>query len=103
MRRILDGTPQHSNGTLTIVALAAEAQVLRNALTQRHPDLRNEFYALVRDRGATPDAELRLRAQVTQLKQTQANKSREIAQLRADTTGLVRTINQLIEHFQCGH
>ena len=38
MNRILADIPQHSNGALTIVALAAEAQVPRNALTQRHPE-----------------------------------------------------------------
>ncbi|MFD3880413.1 hypothetical protein [Streptomyces microflavus] len=35
MNRILSGAPEHSNGALTIVALAAEAQVHRNALTDR--------------------------------------------------------------------
>ena len=34
MDRILDGTPQRSNGALTVVALAQEAEVPRNALTQ---------------------------------------------------------------------
>ncbi|UQW99196.1 hypothetical protein [Streptomyces sp. RerS4] len=51
------GTPQVSNGALTIVALAQEAEVPRNALTQRHLDLKNEFYERVRERGATPDVE----------------------------------------------
>lgn len=55
--RILSGTPDHSNGALTIVALAAEAQVPRNALTQRHTDLKNEFYDKVRARGGIPDSE----------------------------------------------
>ena len=43
MKRILAGTPERSNGALTIVALAQEADVPRNALTQRHTDLKNEF------------------------------------------------------------
>jgi hypothetical protein len=64
MDRILSGTPEHSNGALTIVALAVEAGVPRNALTQRHTDLKNEFYEKVRARGATPDGEQRLRKQV---------------------------------------
>lgn len=38
--RILAGTPQCSTGALTIVALAAEDGVPRNALTQRHLDLK---------------------------------------------------------------
>ncbi|MFD7551711.1 hypothetical protein [Streptomyces sp. NPDC059816] len=48
MDLILTGTPERSNGALTIVALAAEAGVPRNVLTQRHLDLKNEFYAKVR-------------------------------------------------------
>jgi len=95
MDRILNGTPQASNGALTIVALAQEAGVPRNALTQRHLDLKNEFYERVKERGATPDAEARLRATIVKLKQTIANKSEELHQLRADVPALVRAVNQL--------
>ena len=49
LERILQGTPQYSSGALTIVALAEEAGVPRNALTQRHLDLKNDFYAQVSD------------------------------------------------------
>ncbi|MBL1110162.1 hypothetical protein JK361_37360 [Streptomyces sp. 5-8] len=83
MDRILDGTPQHSNGALTIVALALEASVPRNALTQRHTDLKAEFYDKVRARGTTPDSERRLRQQVRKLKELRAADAEEIAQLRA--------------------
>ncbi|WOT40706.1 hypothetical protein [Streptomyces coeruleorubidus] len=61
MNRILTGRPEHSNGALTIVALALEAGVPRNALTQRHLDLKSEFYAKVKERGQPTDAETRLR------------------------------------------
>jgi hypothetical protein len=37
MDRILADTPQHSNGALTIVALALEAEVPRNGLTDATP------------------------------------------------------------------
>lgn len=40
MDRILQGTAQHSNGALTIVALAREADVPRNALTSATPTSR---------------------------------------------------------------
>ena len=40
MERILAGAFERSNGALTIVALATEADVHRNALTQRHLDLK---------------------------------------------------------------
>jgi hypothetical protein len=42
IHRLLNDQAEHSNGALTIVALAQEAQVPRNALTQRHTDLKNE-------------------------------------------------------------
>jgi len=95
MGRILSDAPQNSNGALTIVALAQEAQVPRNALTQRHLDLKNEFYERVKERGATPDAEARLRATIGKLKQTIASKNRELGRLRADVPALVRAVNQL--------
>jgi hypothetical protein len=38
--RLLAGTPLRSNGSLTIVALAGEANVKRHLLTHRHTDLR---------------------------------------------------------------
>ncbi|MCZ1003305.1 hypothetical protein O1M63_43710 [Streptomyces mirabilis] len=95
MHRILTGTPEHSNGALTVVALALEAQVPRNALTQRHPDLRNEFYAQVKERGGVPDVEARLRAKIVQLKKTIGNKNEELARLREDVPSLVRVLNQL--------
>ncbi|MCX4789695.1 hypothetical protein OG369_39860 [Streptomyces sp. NBC_01221] len=95
MDRILSGMPEHSTGALTIVALAQEAQVPRNALTQRHPDLRNGFYDKVRERGQMPDAEKRLRKQIVKLKELRAADAEELAQLREDVAGLVRTVNQL--------
>jgi chromosome segregation ATPase len=95
MDRILAGTARHSTGALTIVALAQEAGVPRNALTQRHPDLRNEFYERVKERGATPEVEARLRATIVTLKNTIASKNKELDQLRADVPALVRAINQL--------
>ncbi|MFC4499614.1 MULTISPECIES: hypothetical protein [Streptomyces] len=94
MDRILGGTPEHSNGALTIVALALEAGIPRNALTQRHTDLKNEFYDKVRTRGGTPDSEQRLRKQVRRLKELRAAGTEEIAQLKADVEGLVGALHQ---------
>ncbi|MFD8006507.1 hypothetical protein [Streptomyces mirabilis] len=93
--RILAGRPEHSNGALTIVALAVEAGVPRNALTQRHLDLKNEFYTKVKERGHPTDAETRLRKQVVRLKELREKDKAELEQLRADVEGLVRVINQL--------
>lgn len=94
MDRILAGTPEKSNGALTIVALAIEAGVPRNALTQRHLDLKNDFYEKVRARGGTPDRERRLRKQVVKLKELRAADAEEIKQLRADVEALIGALHQ---------
>ncbi|HWO58946.1 MAG TPA: hypothetical protein VNO31_02730 [Umezawaea sp.] len=95
MDRILSGTAERSNGALTIVALALEAEVPRNALTQRHTDLKAEFYSRVAERGAPLEVETRLRATIAALRKTIANKNTELAQLRTDVPALVRAVNQL--------
>jgi septal ring factor EnvC (AmiA/AmiB activator) len=95
MDRILAGTPERSNGALTVVALALEASVPRNALTQRHTDLKNEFYQRTRERGADSEDEARLRAAIARLRKTIASKNRELAQIRADVPALVRAVSQL--------
>lgn len=95
MDRILAGTPERSNGALTVVALAIEASVPRSALTQRHTDLKSEFYLRIKGAGAHNEDEARLRATISRLRQTIANKNRELAQLRADVPALVRAVNQL--------
>ncbi|WP_191971678.1 hypothetical protein [Streptomyces luteolifulvus] len=95
MDRILCGRPERSNGALTIVAFAVEAGVPRNALTQRHLDLKNEFYAKVKERGQPTDAETRLRKHVVRLKELRKKDRAEQQQLRADVEGIVRVVNQL--------
>jgi septal ring factor EnvC (AmiA/AmiB activator) len=77
------------------VALAIEAGVHRNALTQRHTDLKNEFYHRIKEAGVHNEDEARLRATISRLRQTIANKNKELAQLRADVPALVRAVNQL--------
>lgn len=95
MDRILVGAPERSNGALTVVALAIEADVPRNALTQRHTDLKDEFYKCIKERGADNGDEARLRASIAKLKQTIATKNKELAQLRTDVPALVRVVHQL--------
>ncbi|MGW2439477.1 hypothetical protein ACWCY1_22400 [Streptomyces goshikiensis] len=70
MDRLLAGQPTNSNGSLTVVALAAEAGVHRMALQKRHADLKEEFYARVRtETHQTPEVEKRLRKEVVRLKE----------------------------------
>jgi chromosome segregation ATPase len=95
MDRILAGAPERSNGALTVVALALEAAVPRNALTQRHTDLKSEFYQRIKERGTDNGDEARLRATIARLRKTIEGKNKELAQLRAEVPALVRTINQL--------
>ncbi|MEU1180741.1 polyketide synthase docking domain-containing protein [Streptomyces sp. NPDC005820] len=94
MDRVLGGWAEHSDGALTVVALAAEAQPLRNALTQRHPDLKNAFYGQVRARGRTPDSEKRLRRQVRKLTELRAADAEEIARPKTDVEALVGALRQ---------
>lgn len=93
MERILGGNPERSNGALTVVALAAEAGVPRNALTQRHVDLKNLFYEKVTALGGTPDSERRLRRETARLKRLREGDKRTIQQLKADNEALVGALH----------
>ncbi|MFF4354968.1 hypothetical protein [Streptomyces sp. NPDC001530] len=87
--RLLAGQATASNGSLTVVALAAEAGVHRMALMKRHADLKNEFYERVRNETRqVPEPEKRLRETVTKLKKTIANQKAEIEDLRQQVTRL---------------
>ena len=93
MERIIDGKPENSNGALTIVALATEAGVPRNALTQRHLDLKNHFYEKVKALGGTPDSERRLRRETARLKRLREGDRKVIQQLTADNEALVGALH----------
>lgn len=83
MDRLLAGQATVSNGSLTAVALAAEADVHRMALLKRHADLKNEFYERLRNETQqVPEPERRLREAVSKLKKTLANKEAELEELR---------------------
>lgn len=62
MNRLLGGQPTRSNGSLTAVALTAEADGHRMALHKRHAGLKEEFYPRVRaETHQTREVERRLR------------------------------------------
>ncbi|MGW2784922.1 hypothetical protein ACWC3X_27270 [Streptomyces populi] len=89
MNRLLAGQATASNGSLTVVALAAEAGVHRMALLKRHADLKNEFYERVRtETKQIPENEKRLRETVSKLKKTISKQKDEIEELRQQVTRL---------------
>ncbi|WP_328890559.1 hypothetical protein [Streptomyces sp. NBC_00316] len=89
MDRLLAGQATVSNGSLTIVALAAEADVHRMALMKRHADLKNHFYERVRtETTQIPESEKKLRETITRLRQTVKNQNAAIEGLRQRVTQL---------------
>ncbi|WP_404870013.1 hypothetical protein ACI1MP_31050 [Kitasatospora griseola] len=52
--RLLAGTPQHSTGRLSVVQLAAEAQVKYWIIAQKHTDLRDHFQRLAAEAKRQP-------------------------------------------------
>lgn len=89
MDRLLAGQATVSNGSLTVAALAVEADVHRMALLKRHADLKNEFYERVRtETRQIPESEQRLRETVARLATTIRNQKEEIDQLRQLVTNL---------------
>lgn len=95
MDRLLAGQPTCSNGSLTVVALAAEAGVHRMALQKRHADLKEEFYARVRaETHQTPEVERRLRKEVVRLKEALKNSraAEAASQRRAEQVALAAAV-----------
>ncbi|MEV3894273.1 MULTISPECIES: hypothetical protein [Streptomyces griseus group] len=89
MDRLLAGKPTNSDGSLTVKALAAEADVHRMALMKRHADLKTMFYERVRQETLqVPEAEKKLRQTVTRLRQTVKDQKTEIEELRHRVTQL---------------
>lgn len=87
--RLLAGQPAASDGSLTVVALAAEAEVHRMALMKRHADLKDEFYQRVRAQTQQPThEETQLRQTIARLRQTMAAQRGEIRDLRHQVTQL---------------
>ncbi|MFG2945815.1 hypothetical protein [Streptomyces adustus] len=95
MNRLLSGTPLRSDGALTVVSLADEAEVKRHVLTHRHTDLKDEFYARVRAQGQVPDSERKLRQELAETKERLAEILEENNQLKAEVKVFVRIINVL--------
>lgn len=95
MDRLLAGTPLRSDGALTVLALAAEADVKRHVLTQRPTDLKDEFYARVRAQGQVPDSERRLREELKKTKERLAEVIEENKRQQTEIEMFARVVNAL--------
>ncbi|PRH80294.1 hypothetical protein C6N75_05315 [Streptomyces solincola] len=95
MYRLLAGTPLRSDGALTVLALAAEADVKRHVLTHRHTDLKDEFYARVKAQGQVPDSERKLREELKKTKERLAEVIKENKRQQAEIDMFARVVNVL--------
>jgi len=95
MDRLLAGTPLRSDGALTVVSLAVEADVKRHVLTHRHTDLKDEFYARARAQGRVPASEQELRDELKATRQKLAEAREENRQLKASMEAFARIVNVL--------
>ncbi|MEE4599137.1 hypothetical protein V2J94_46280 [Streptomyces sp. DSM 41524] len=95
MDRLLAGTPLRSDGALTVLAVAVEADVKRHVLTHRHTDLKDEFYARVRAQGQVPDSERKLREELKKAKERLAEVIEENKRQQAEIEMFARVVNVL--------
>ena len=93
--RLLAGTPLRSTGKLTIVQLAAEANVKRWLLTHKHRDLAEQFQARVRAAGSDPPPIADLKAQISKLTEDNARLRADNAEHKAVTSYYAHIINEL--------
>lgn len=94
-QRLLDGTPLRSSGALTIVALAAEAEVKRWLLTHKHRDLAEGFQARAKAAGGDPPPVVELKARIRDLAEANAQLRRDNAEQRELTRYYANVINEL--------
>jgi len=93
--RLLAGTPLRSGGQLTIVSLAAEAGVKRHALTHKHTDLKDRFYARVKAQDSVPASETALREQNAELRRKLDDMRAERDEYKQAADALARALNVL--------
>lgn len=88
MDRLIAGKALHSDGKLTVKALAEEARVKRWLLTHRHTDLQDEFRARIANTSVEPPV-------IRALQEERAKAAKNVKALTADVTALTATIHQL--------
>lgn len=79
----------------TIVSLAAEAGVKRHALTHKHTDLKDRFYARVKARDSVPASETALREQNAELRRKLDDMRAERDEYKQAADALARALNVL--------
>jgi hypothetical protein len=95
MDRLLDGIPLRSDGKLTVVSLAAEAGVKRHALTHKHTDLKDRFYARIKAQHSVPASETKLRDQIADLRRKLYDIRAERDEYKQAADALARALNVL--------
>jgi predicted ribosome quality control (RQC) complex YloA/Tae2 family protein len=95
MDRLLAGIPLRSDGKLTVVSLAAEAGVKRHALTHKHTDLKDSFYARIKAQHSVPASETKLREQIADLVRKLNDMRAERDEYKQAADALARTLNVL--------
>lgn len=102
-QRLLARTPQRSNGSLAVAALAAEAALPRYRLYEHHADLVAEFKTAALAGGpAVPGAEA-LRQQLADAGERIRHLKASEAQLKAKITTLCAIITELTHEATAGN
>ncbi len=91
--RLLAGTPLRSDGKLTIVDLATEADVKRWVLTHKHTDLKDLFNARLRAARYGPPAIQQLKDRVTELEAANNELKRELVRRNEALDAMARWLN----------
>ncbi len=91
--RLIGGTPLRSDGNLTIVDLAVEADVKRWVLTHKHTDLKDLFNARLKAAHQQPPAIQQLHDRVTQLEAANTELKRELALRNQALDAMARWLN----------
>ncbi|WP_190813397.1 hypothetical protein [Saccharopolyspora pogona] len=93
--RLLAGTPLRSDGELTVVQLAVEADVKRWLLAHKQRDLAEQFQARVRAARDDPPQVTELKNQIRQLEEDNARLRADNAEQHALTEYYAHIINEL--------
>ncbi|MCX3059652.1 hypothetical protein [Streptomyces beihaiensis] len=93
--RLLEGTPLRSTGELTVVQLAAEADVKRWLLTHKHRDLAEQFQARARALAGDSPPVAELKKRISELEDANARLKAADAERQELTDFYTQVINEL--------